>query len=245
MCTLEDLARKFADEVNELISGVIPNAPEFKAVLKSESPSNGEPGRVWIVSVTGARENLIPLTIKGEHRLDLRVIFHCTWDSVGSFLAIERSSFEVNVAGDNNPLFRYEYLRRSNSVPAAHLHVHAERDEMTDVMAIGQERRPKRRRKNKNVLQLADLHFPLGGSRFRPCIEDVLQMLIREFAVDTLYDWEDVIRKKREKWRRRQISAAVRDAPEEAAEALRELGYAVSPPASGPHPDNPTRLSAW
>jgi hypothetical protein len=39
----------------------------------------------------------------------------------------------------------------------------------------------------------------------------------------------------RENWRRSQVRAAIRDAPADAADALRELGYeVVSPPQSLP-----------
>ena len=32
---------------------------------------------------------------------------------------------------------------------------------------------------------LLTLHFPLGGSRFRPCLEDLLEMLVSELGVDS------------------------------------------------------------
>ncbi|BCB86343.1 hypothetical protein Psuf_036560 [Phytohabitans suffuscus] len=48
----------------------------------------------------------------------------------------------------------------------------------------------------------------------------------------------------REQWRRLQVRAAVRDAPEVAAEVLRHLGYDVAPRTPAPA-DNVERLHAF
>lgn len=72
------------------------------------------------------------------------------------------------------------------------------------------------------------------GIAFRPCLEDVLQMLILEFGLDTKPDWLAAVEKGRARWRDIQLRAAVRDAPESAAEDLRGLGYEVIPPLQTP-----------
>jgi hypothetical protein len=77
---------------------------------------------------------------------------------------------------------------------------------------------------------MAEVHFPLGGRRFRPALEDVLQMLVEEFGIEAVEGWEHRLQSAREAWRRSQIKAAIRDAPEDAAIALRELGYNIAPP---------------
>lgn len=68
------------------------------------------------------------------------------------------------------------------------------------------------------------LNFPLGGARFRPCLEDLLEFVIREFGIDTVPGWEDVISVGRISWRHIQLAAAVRDDPDTARIALSELG---------------------
>jgi hypothetical protein len=40
---------------------------------------------------------------------------------------------------------------------------------------------------------MSDLHFPVGGSRFRPSLEDVLDMLVRELGVDHEPGWRDAL----------------------------------------------------
>lgn len=79
----------------------------------------------------------------------------------------------------------------------------------------------------------------------RPCLEDFLQFLINEFRIDTLPDAFGVLADGRERWRRRQIAALVRDAPDEAVRLLTEIGYDVTPPESGERKPNTTALQRW
>ena len=74
---------------------------------------------------------------------------------------------------------------------------------------------------------MSDLHFPVGGTRFRPCLEDVLDMLVRELGVDHADAWRTALTDGRERWRRMQTAAVVRDAPVEAIAALTALGYDI------------------
>lgn len=76
---------------------------------------------------------------------------------------------------------------------------------------------------------MSDLHFLVGGSRFRPGLEDILDMLVRELGVDH-EEWREALVSGRERWRRMHIRAVVRDAPEEAIAALRQLGDEVRLP---------------
>lgn len=93
------------------------------------------------------------------------------------------------------------------------------------------------------VPRVSALHFPLGGHRFRPAFEDVLEMLVREFGLDTRDGWEDAIRAGRERWRAAQLRAVVRDDPDGAARTLNLLGYQVIPPVV-PLPPRRQRLVA-
>lgn len=67
------------------------------------------------------------------------------------------------------------------------------------------------------------IHFPLAGARFRPCLEDVIELLINEFGVNAQPGWQNAIRCGRIAWRHIQLAAAVRDDPETARSALQEL----------------------
>ncbi|MDQ1286067.1 MAG: hypothetical protein QG663_1493, partial [Thermodesulfobacteriota bacterium] len=56
--------------------------------------------------------------------------------------------------------------------------------------------------RTKDPTDFSSVHIPIGGTRFRPCIEDVLQMLISEFGVDRIdQTWREALDKGRTRWR--------------------------------------------
>lgn len=187
-------------------------------------------------TITAQDKRGIMLTAGGEPLLDLLVRFDCDWDLPRQFMAVSRAEFKVYAHGENQPLFRYEFDKAAyDTVPTAHVQVHAHRDAFTWVMTRAG-RRSKRARaraaETRKVPAMQEIHFPLGGRRFRPALEDVLQMLVEEFGLDAAENWRELLADGRERWRRGQVKASVRDAPEEAAQALRGLGYAVAAPAN-------------
>jgi hypothetical protein len=77
---------------------------------------------------------------------------------------------------------------------------------------------------------LSKIHLPVGGRRFRPALEDVLEALIDERIVSGSPIWRDVLNESRDEFRRRQLKAAIRREPDVAAAALRALRYTVEEP---------------
>jgi hypothetical protein len=92
---------------------------------------------------------------------------------------------------------------------------------------------------------VSDLHFLVGGPRFRPCLEDVLTVIIDEFGVDQEPGALEALAAGRRTWRLGQLGAAVRDSPETAAQTLRNLGYTVTPPTTGAPPERTAKLTAY
>lgn len=169
----------------------------------------------------------IPLTVEGREILRLTIVYRFTHDSRKAYLKTEKSSISVYPVDTATPLFRYDYLHDAGErIPAAHFNVHAHRDEALFALYVSSRERAKRRQRNAEdgiAAKLADVHFPVGGHRFRPCVEDVLEMLIVEFGVDKQPAWKAAINKGREAWRRKQLKAAVWDDPGAAREALEEF----------------------
>lgn len=184
--------------------------------------------------------------------LRLTAEYFCTWDGHEEFLAVDNSKVAVYVAKDGRePLFRYEFERLAYpKIPSAHIQFHGTHPELERVMRDCGESTPRARwRKNaKAKSALSALHFPVGGPRFRPVLEDVLQMLIEELGIQphggSPRDAYNHLADAREQWRRLQVATCVRDAPSEAVEVLRKLGYHVSPPAAGVKPGKPDKLRA-
>lgn len=200
-------------------------------------------------TVTTPRDALIGLHVAGEPLLDLKVRFECGWDYPQRYMAVHAAEFHVFAHANAQPLFRYEFVKKpSESVPSAHLQIHAHRDAFTWAMTSAGRRSKRSKARSRQVLtvppSMSEVHFPLGGRRFRPALEDVLQMLVEEFGIDAADGWRARLAEARSRWRRAQIKAAVRDAPEDAAEALRGLGYVVTHAGALPA-DNPDALRQY
>lgn len=123
-----------------------------------------------------------------------------------------------------------------DKVPASHWNIHAERGTASRLLVLGDP---------AHSGEFSKLHFPVGGARMRPCLEDFLQFVLHEFKVDQQDEAREAILAGRERRRRRQIATLVRDAPGVAAAALESLGYTITPPDDGPRPPNRAKLRAW
>lgn len=206
-------ANVFAADVTELLIGTLPNAPSAQAEASGD--------RV-VVKPAGRIRLFIQATEMGW--LDVRI--RCRLDSSGKWLTVEASSYKLTSTVDRTPVFRVEYLRDAVTCPSGHLHVHAERGALSHLLSQAGRNHPH---------DMAALHLPLGGARFRPAMEDMVQFLIVECGFDALDGWHDAVVAGRERWCRNQARTVARDFPQEAAESLVALGYEINPPADG-HP---------
>jgi len=146
------------------------------------------------------------------------VQINCCTDSSRQYLAVAWSTFTLKSTVDRTPLLRYEYIRGSRAVPSAHWHFHGERGTFASLLTQVRLKQPG---------DLSKLHVPVGGHRFRPSLEDFLQFLITQCGIDARENWKSAVEAGRERWRRLQIKSVVRDAPEDAAAVLSQLGYQI------------------
>ncbi|GAA4895988.1 hypothetical protein [Streptomonospora salina] len=226
---LYDQAAEFADNLTRTFKGIRPDALSFVAVLHHSGPQ-------VLVAPRDSDGLMQPIefTISGTVRLRLDARIWLCWDREGQFLAVEDSKITCSVKERHPvPLFRYEYMRSWTSPPAAHLHVHAHRDEFAHLLRLGGMGRGGAKAKQDKIARLQEIHFPVGGHRYRPCVEEVLWMLIEEFGVDCAAGWEKALTEGLERWRGIQLRSAIRDNPRIASAALEALDYTVTPPDSG------------
>lgn len=230
---LEQKVDEFANSLVETLFLIL----EIDAPISSLVSSDGGTNPTGVVGSSEDPFNAaaIPLTINNEPALTLFVEYACGLDNSREHLKIKKSKFEVRSAiGEvEEPLFRIEYEPQATSKPVSHLHVHAHRDELVYLRMLSHRKKSRagKARSKSAVNKLSGYHFPTGGHRFRPCLEDLLQSLILELDIDVnQQDWQRAIEQGRQDFRQRQLKAAVRHQPECAADSLRALGYKVDPP---------------
>ncbi|MFR9728994.1 hypothetical protein ACL03H_07160 [Saccharopolyspora sp. MS10] len=219
-------AQEFAQEVQDLLDNVLP-APEGGHESRQVNCLYTPKGLYAVHPGDLTKMAPIPLLSGGMEVAYLRFRYHCTSDTQRTYLAVEKSAFElIGPSGtDNNaPIVRLDYGRGANKVPSAHWNVHAERGAVSHILA---------RTNPKHSGMLSKVHLSVGGARARPCLEDFLQMLLDEFKFDRCPGAQQEIERGRVKWRRTQIATLVRDAPDVAVETLESLGYGVTVPSAG------------
>ncbi len=218
-------AEDFAQRLTTLLNGTVTTAAEVTVFL--------DEGGDFAIVAPGAAARLsdienVPLSIARSQRerssakLWLRLFFRVVLDREGEHLAVETSMFGlcINPATGFCPL-RVEYDRSKTARQQAHIHVHGESGGLGYAFALAG-RKPK---------DLASLHFPVGGRRFRPSLEDIIEFLVQEkFVPHPKQNWRRTINESRGDWEARQVRATVRRAPEIAGEQLRSMGYLVEPP---------------
>lgn len=165
----------------------------------------------------------------GEPVLQVSARYLLSLDHRSDFLRVAQSQIRVVPVGVNRPVFRYEYeegYEDGSPHPAAHVQFHGVHPDLQDVMSRAWRKKPRDADAPPDVTHL---HFPVGGTRYRPCLEDVLEMLLVEFKLDVACGRKaalEVLADQRATWRRRQLATVVRDDPETAIDALVRLGYA-------------------
>lgn len=240
MNKLEHVAQAFAQDISEAVSAFVDHTVPFKATSS---------GTRFVV--TDDTQGIV-VCVGDRASLALEVSYRCELDGEGLYLKVLSSKVAVHAGNrpKGDPLFRFEYeAEQSGGLPASHLHVHAHRDQFTRVMTLaalsGAPRRQRAPGSELEEARMSRIHFPTGGHRFRPALEDVLELIEQEFGATPGPAWRKVLQKNRERWRRDQTGSAVRDCPAEAVRVLQELGYTVHEPVDGPRPDNEQRLTAF
>lgn len=232
--SLEEEANAFALRLMERLALIVPTGDlgfTSEAVVRRDGSA--------LMTVASANLGGIVLTIEDEPRLQLEVNYELVVSSNSGRARVLNSMILVRPFAVSRPLFTVDYVRdaRSNT-PAAHYNLHFGHDAITDeLLRTGKKRRGALHRRSAEAGKpplLRDLHFPVGGHRFRPCLEDVLEMLSIEFGIDVRPTAAGAIREGRREWRKVQLRAAVSDDPESAVEELRELGYTVEWSPSNP-----------
>lgn len=216
---LVDQARSFAADVSELLNNTVTNGVRVSAVLDHRGTCWAAPG-ITKTDLTAVKA--VPLR-QGRKAAPgyLMVAFVLQLDAEGEHLTVAKSQYGLYVDEDLQEMaLHYDYDREPGNVyPLAHVQMSGQCDALD---AIGQ--------RAGVVKEVKDYHLPVGGKRFRPSLEDLVEFLIVEGIAEGADGWEGVVREHRATWERVQLMAAVRRNERAAAEQLEAMGWKVSPP---------------
>jgi hypothetical protein len=215
----DEQVRRFADEQTNLLNRTITDGVRLTPILQEDDNLGFIGYRISRVSLTG---EAIPVSLtRAPAKCYLRVLHTFRLDDERMWLMNVRSTFGLYADGDaESVVCHYDYDREpDHPYPAAHIQVAGESEALrTLCRQLGKE------------LQLGRLHFPVGGRRFRPSLEDLIELLISEGIVTGRSGWRDAIAEHRARYERKQLGAAVRRAPDIAVIELLRMNYTVREP---------------
>ncbi|HVF03955.1 MAG TPA: hypothetical protein VNA20_03865 [Frankiaceae bacterium] len=199
MSTAFDLMREsaaFADQLTSLLNATVCNGPRLSAA--------GDGCDRAVVRYRG-RTRGIPLTIdRRRPRAHLEIRYRLGPDPEREHLAVISSYVSICADEDlRHRLLHYDYEReKADGYPEAHVQVVADPAAWA---ALGPAGRP-----------FAKSHLPVGGRRFRPTVEDVVEYAVMEGLADARPGWRAAVDGGRAKFHAKQLRAAVRRDPDTA-----------------------------
>lgn len=219
-------AEMFANALETTIKAVLPGEPELQAsTVKGKPHFVVEPKRTATDKPQG-----IALHVRDRFMGTLEFHYAVVADRDDDFLKVVKSGIAIRSVAMGEPVITLEFEPDARSSPVSHWHVHAENGAVSAWLALSEPDTEKQRQR----WAMASVHLPTGGERWRPCLEDVLEMLVTDFRVDKKEGWEHALAEGRSDWRKRQLKASIRDDPHTSAETLRRIGYSVTAPSNLP-----------
>lgn len=193
---LRQQARIFANELSTLLNGTVTVGKRLNTWDK--------PGGNAVIGYRLSKRKLlgepIPLsTSRSPARFHLSVLNTVSIDETGQWLMTTRSNYTLQGDTPDISFFTYDYVRDPpNHFPEAHLHIHGKCDRLQKLLDDG----------NRSKNRPSDLHFPVGGRRFRPCLEDIIEFCILERLVKPHDNWLQVSTNSRNQYYMLQSEAA-------------------------------------
>jgi len=215
---LESEARGFAAEVTNLLNRTVTDGMRLTVVIAHRSATTVHVGRG--IGRQDLSVKLLPLTLGKKPLVAyLLAAYVLEADPEKAYLAVAKSQYGLYLDGDlRQMLVHWDYEREpANAYAAAHMQVNGECEHFN---ALTEQARNSGRVCPQRPLR--DFHFPVGGRRFRPSLEDVIEFLAVEGLAEVRPGWEEAVREHRERWEERQLQAAVRRHPHVAMEQLRK-----------------------
>lgn len=217
---LEREAKAFASKLSVLLNKTVCNGVRVQAVLRP-----GNSGIVHVGYKLTRRDwdspQAIPLCIDGRAAtVYLALSYRLASDHEGAYLMVASSVLGLTLdAEQTQELVHFDYERdKPDGYPEAHIQVVADSPEWAAL------------RGRPGVKALGRMHLPVGGRRFRPTLEDVIEFVVREGLAEGRSGWRDVVERSRDDYAENQLRAAVRRYPEVARDVLKRIDTEAQAP---------------
>lgn len=225
---LDDQAEEFAGQMTELLAATVSPDADIRPCrvdLEDGHPmfivGNRVPDAVSATAMTKLKGDYIP--VPGVQGLYVLACWKFIPNSSGDWLKVNWSQFGLwveNSKGDKSPFLRLDVDPTKEGWARAHINVTAESMLLGHIYG----------RQNKPYKRVQQIHLPVGGYAYRPCLEDFLEFAIDEGLLPPRDGWREAVEKYREDYRRKQLMSLVGKNPDVAAAQLERLGWTVSPP---------------
>jgi len=215
--SLPGLAREFAAKITHLLNTTICTGVRIAAVVSADP-------NVILVGHGLTRSSLVtecfPVRLgQGKPRCWLDVGYRLCLDEAGDYLSMLASFVDIYAADDDRSgLCHFDYERGKQGYPEAHLQVYGDSTALANW-----ENGPSPKR------GLDRLHFPVGGRRYRPILEDVVEFLVTEQLADARDGWDEMVEAGRREYHQIQLRAAIRRDPQTARDAIAGLPPETEP----------------
>jgi hypothetical protein len=218
--SLRIVAGRFATDLTRMLNQTVCDDASVGFVERPDDASASFGTGLW----RGHAPSYTPLRSASSCRVWLRIVGQLFLDPRG-YLTVRRSVYAWAAGDKQHELLHYDYERDNPVFPDAHIQVNGGGPGWDELLpACG-----------KTPDSLGKLHLPVGGRRYRPALEDLLEALVMEKILDPKPGWNRVLEAERAEFRRRQLKAAVRNDPDTAIAALHDAGYEVIPPDRAPN----------
>lgn len=210
---LEKEASKFGKELADLLNRTVCAGIRLKSIVSQPDVVRVAYGitKTDLDPIEGIPITLGPRAPTGY----IAMAFRLAADRDRRYLMVMSSFMGLFVDRElERPLLHYDYERdKGDGYPEAHLQVCADSAAWDELCAQTRgDRRPFER-----------LHLPVGGRRFRPTLEDLVDFLITEQIADARQGAQQAIEEGRQRFAKQQLAAAVRNDPDTAVAVLRRL----------------------
>jgi hypothetical protein len=213
---LRNKVRDFVAETNDLLNRTVTDhrIEFYGGWLSEEWPTVGWAG--YQVRANGPPGEAIPLAIGRRAITSYLHVIHTLVLDERRYLTTLQSSYAVYADADmSESLFHYDYDRDpDNEYPKAHVQVPGESSTLN---ALNE--------RSGQSKMLGDLHIPVGGKRYRPSLEDVIEFVIVEGYAQEKDGARAALDEHRTRWEKRQLAAAAYRDPEAALEGIEQTDW--------------------